>query len=146
MVNRVYTEKIKSQLPLSKNMHFDFSEMGIKQEDKMSLLNCGHCTYWNKLEGAGGNTGECKRFPPQVTDDPGPPRFPWCDGEMFCAEFAQNDDYKEDFTTGQCYKILQEAAVEALKEFYQGEKMAHSTAKKLKHALKIVYAWDSSWE
>ena len=107
----------------------------------MSILNCGHCTYWNKLEGVG-NVGECKRFPPQVTDDPGPPRFPWCDESVFCAEFCQNDDYADDYTTAQSYKILQDAAVEALRKFYQGESMGHSTAKQLKHALKVVHAWD----
>lgn len=103
---------------------------------KLSYLCCRTCTYWN-------NTGECTRFPPQVTDEPGPPRFPLTAADVFCAEWSQNDDEFEDGVThGKLSQELIEASVDLVKAWHGSEEeKLEPHIKKLQMVLMKCQAW-----
>lgn len=113
----------------------------------MRGLNCSTCTYWTKDDGIAGNVGKCTRFPPQVNDDPGPPRFPMTDETMFCAEWSQNDEPGEDVTHGQLHRELENAGVAVLKAWHgleRGNDSEHKlepVIRKLQLVLQKCRAW-----
>lgn len=78
----------------------------------MSSLKCRNCTFWNE-------TGECTRFPPQIVQDGSEPRFPITNADMFCAEWAQNDDESEDgIPHGKLHQELVTASIQVLKAWF----------------------------